>query len=101
MVSHVCSIHISSVHTDTLKLVTGGFSETFVIDTSNLISVTGCMVSCQVLTAVTGFDHVPVHMGSVVDKVALGQACLRVLQFSPVSMILPVLHIHCSVTDAM
>jgi hypothetical protein len=33
-----------------------------------------------------------VHMGFVVDKVALGQVFLQVLQFSPVKFIPPVLH---------
>jgi hypothetical protein len=39
-----------------------------------------------------GFDPGSVHVGFVVDKVALGQAFLRVLRFSPVSLIPPVLH---------
>jgi hypothetical protein len=34
----------------------------------------------------------PVHARFVVDKVALGQAFLRVLRFSPVNFITPVLH---------
>jgi hypothetical protein len=33
-----------------------------------------------------------VHVGFVVDKVALGQVFLRVLRFSPVNFIPPVLH---------
>jgi hypothetical protein len=37
-----------------------------------------------------------IHMGFVVDKVALGQVFLRVLRFSPVSIIPPLLHIHLS-----
>ena len=80
---------------------TGGSSGNFIVTPSNLISLTGCMVSCRLFTADTGFDPGPVHMGFVVDKVALGQACLRVLQFSPVSIILPVLRINSSVTGAM
>jgi hypothetical protein len=40
----------------------------------------------------SGFDSGPVRVGFVVDKVALGQFFLRVLQFSPVSFIPPVLH---------
>jgi hypothetical protein len=39
-----------------------------------------------------GFDSGSVHVGFVVDKVALGQVFLRVLRFSPVSFIPPVLH---------
>jgi hypothetical protein len=39
-----------------------------------------------------GFDLGSVHMGFVVDKVALGQVFLRVLRFSPVSIIPLVLH---------
>jgi hypothetical protein len=35
-----------------------------------------------------------VHVGFVVDKVALGQVFLLVLRFCPVSIILPLLHIH-------
>jgi hypothetical protein len=37
-----------------------------------------------------------IHVGFVVDKVALGQVSLRVLLFSPVSIIPPLLHIHLS-----
>jgi hypothetical protein len=33
-----------------------------------------------------------VHVGFVVDKVALGQVFPRVLRFSPVNLIPPVLH---------
>jgi hypothetical protein len=39
-----------------------------------------------------GFDPRSVHVGFVVDKVALGQGFLRVLRFSPVNFIPPVLH---------
>jgi hypothetical protein len=39
------------------------------------------------------FDPRPVHVMSVVDKVAVGQGFLRV-RFSPVSIIQPVLHTH-------
>jgi hypothetical protein len=35
-------------------------------------------------------------VGFVVDKVALGQVFLRVLQFSPANIIPPLLHIHLS-----
>jgi hypothetical protein len=41
-------------------------------------------VSRQPLTA-----GARVHVGFMVDKMALGQLCLRVLRFSPVSIILP------------
>jgi hypothetical protein len=37
-----------------------------------------------------------IHVGFVVDKVALGQVFLRVLRFSPVTIIPPLLHIHLS-----
>jgi len=40
-----------------------------------------------------GFDPGPVRVRFVVDKVALGQAVLRVLRFSPV-IILPIFHTH-------
>jgi hypothetical protein len=39
-----------------------------------------------------GFDPGSVHVGFVVNKVALGQVFVRVLRFSPVSFIPPVLH---------
>jgi hypothetical protein len=39
-----------------------------------------------------GFDPRSVHVGFVVDKVVLGQVFLRVLRFSPVSFIPPVLY---------
>jgi hypothetical protein len=38
------------------------------------------------------FDPGSVHVGFVVDKVALGQVFHRVLRFSPVNFILTVLH---------
>jgi hypothetical protein len=39
-----------------------------------------------------GFDSGPVHVGFVVDKVALGQVFPRVFRFSPVNFTPPVLH---------
>jgi hypothetical protein len=39
-----------------------------------------------------GFDPGSVHVGFVVDKVPLGQVFPRVLRFSPVNFIPPVLH---------
>jgi hypothetical protein len=36
-------------------------------------------------------DHKPIHMGLVVDKVAVGQVFLQVLQFSLISIIPPML----------
>jgi hypothetical protein len=39
-----------------------------------------------------GFDPGSVHVGFMVDKVAVGQVFPRVLWFSPVSFIPPVLH---------
>jgi hypothetical protein len=44
----------------------------------------------------SGFTPGSVHMGFVVDKVALRKAFLRVLLFSPVSIISPLLIIHLS-----
>jgi hypothetical protein len=38
------------------------------------------------------FDPGSIHVGFVVDKVALGQVFPRVLRFSPVNFIPPVLH---------
>jgi hypothetical protein len=43
-----------------------------------------------------GFAPGSIHVGFVVDKVALGQVFLRVLPFSPASIIPPLLHIHLS-----
>jgi hypothetical protein len=39
-----------------------------------------------------GFDPGSVHVGFVMDKVALGQVFSRILRFSPVNFIPPVLH---------
>jgi hypothetical protein len=43
-----------------------------------------------------GFAPGSVHVGFVVDKVALGQGFLGVLQFAPVRIIPPWLHTHVS-----
>jgi hypothetical protein len=43
-----------------------------------------------------GFGLGSVHVGFVVDKVALGQVFLRILWFSPVNIIPPGLHTHIS-----
>jgi hypothetical protein len=53
-------------------------------------------VSRWPLTAEARFASVPVHVGIMVDKVALGQAFLRDLRFSPVNIIPPLLHTHLS-----
>jgi len=47
------------------------------------------------------FDSKFVHMGFVVDKVALGQISFQMPQFSHVSNLSPVLCIHSSVADAI
>jgi hypothetical protein len=49
-------------------------------------------VSRRPLTAESRVDPGSVHVGFVVDKVVLGQVVLRVLRFSTVSFIPPVLH---------
>jgi hypothetical protein len=41
-----------------------------------------------------GFDPKPVPKSRVVYKVAMGQGFLRVLQFSPVSIIPPMINTH-------
>jgi hypothetical protein len=41
-----------------------------------------------------GFDHGPVLMKFVVDKLALGEGYLRVLLYSSVSLTLPLIHTH-------
>jgi hypothetical protein len=41
-----------------------------------------------------GFAPGSIHVGFVVDRVAMGQVFLRVLRFSPVNNIPPLLHIH-------
>jgi hypothetical protein len=51
-------------------------------------------VSRRFLTAGAGFASRSVHVGFVVDEVALGQVFLRGLRFYPVTIILPLLHIH-------
>jgi hypothetical protein len=57
-----------------------------------------CMYVCimyvctYVCTRRPGFDPGSVHVGFVVDKVALGQVFPRVLRFSPVNFIPPLLH---------
>ena len=45
------------------------------------------------------FSPMSVHMGFMVDKVALGQIFLNIAWFFPVIIILPLLHIHSSVAD--
>jgi len=47
------------------------------------------------------FDPKSVHMGFVVDKVALGQVLFHMPLFYPVSILSPVLCIHSSVADAI
>jgi hypothetical protein len=49
-------------------------------------------VSRRPLTVETRVQSRSVHLGFVVDKEALGQVFPRVLLFSPVSFIPPVLH---------
>jgi hypothetical protein len=45
------------------------------------------MVSCWPLSAETGLIPGSIHVGFVVDKVALGQVSLQVLWFSPGNII--------------
>jgi hypothetical protein len=40
------------------------------------------------------FNSSLLHVRFVVDQVAMGQVFIQVFQFSPVRIILPVLHIH-------
>jgi hypothetical protein len=47
------------------------------------------VVSRRPLTAEPGFAPGSIHVGLVVNKVALGQVFLRVLRFSPVNIIPP------------
>jgi hypothetical protein len=49
----------------------------------------------------SGFAPGSVHMNFVVDKVALGQVLFRVLRFSPVNVIPPLLHIHSYIIRGM
>jgi hypothetical protein len=63
--------------------------------------VPGCGVVCGAIAQAVsrrwpGFAPRSVHVRLVVDKAALGQVSLRVLLFSPVSIIPPLLHIHVS-----
>ena len=48
-----------------------------------------------------GLNPKPFHVRVVVDKVALGQAFVRVLQFPPVRIIPPMLHTHSLITDTI
>jgi hypothetical protein len=48
----------------------------------------------DVLTRLSGFDPRPVRVRLVVDEVALERILLRVLVFSPVIIIPPMLHVH-------
>ena len=41
------------------------------------------------------------HVGFVADRVAVRQDFLHVLQFQPVSIILPLFHIHSSITGCI
>jgi hypothetical protein len=66
-------------------------------------------VGCAIVQVVVGglspqmstFDHMPVHVGFVMDKMALRHVSLRVLHISLVNFIQPVLHAHSSITDAI
>jgi len=49
----------------------------------------------------TGFNARPLYVGFVVDEVALGKVLPRVLSFSTVSIIPPVLSIHSSIAGAV
>ena len=49
----------------------------------------------------SGFCSWPIHMGFVVNKVALGQAFLRMSRFSPVSIIAPMLRTHLRLDAAL
>jgi hypothetical protein len=48
----------------------------------------------RLLQQITGLDHGTVHVGFVVDEVALGHIFLPVILFSPVGIIPPMLHTH-------
>jgi hypothetical protein len=47
------------------------------------------LVSCRLLTQMPVFSSRPVYMGFVVENVAMEQSFLQVLQFPPVSVIIP------------
>jgi hypothetical protein len=49
---------------------------------------------------ILGFDPKPVHMGFVVEKMVLGYVFLRVLWFSPIT-VLPMLRTHLSITSGI
>jgi hypothetical protein len=53
-------------------------------------------ILCQWTISGLGFDSRPAHVRFVVDRVALGQAVLRVLRFLSVSIVPTVLHTHMS-----
>lgn len=56
-------------------------------------------MNCFYLPRRSRLDPTPVHVQSVVDKLALGEAFLRVLRAFPVSSIPTLLHIHISSLD--
>jgi hypothetical protein len=47
------------------------------------------------------FNPTSIYVGSVISKVAMGQVSLQALWFSPVSIILLMLHNHSSATSAI
>jgi hypothetical protein len=69
------------------------------VSLSNVLNVTSAVSNVETRPLAAGlpprrpgFDPGLVHVGFVVDKVALGQVFPRVLRFYPVSFIPPVLH---------
>jgi hypothetical protein len=44
-----------------------------------------------------GFSSSPINVGFLVTKVALGQLLLKVLPFSPICIILPMLHFYSNI----
>jgi hypothetical protein len=57
-----------------------------------------CAITQTVVTRLSSqqsrFDSRPVHVGFVLDKMALGEDFLTELQFSPVSITTPTHHTH-------
>jgi hypothetical protein len=87
------AIHLTLFHHSSVVITD------FVFQFINFVEVLRVFIKCVLLSGNTllpprrpGFDPGSVHVGFVVDKEALGQVFPRVLRFSPVSVIPPVLH---------
>jgi hypothetical protein len=58
-------------------------------------------INADLLPQISGFDYGRVHVGFVVDEVALGHLFLPVIRFSPVDIIPPMIHNHFRLSTAL